>query len=319
MKNRICDLHCDTLYEIRKKSTRLTDHTGHLSLEKLKGFDSFIQVMAMWSENKLTCDETYDAFLDSSGILERELSYATEKGYNVSLAKSGEDIVENEKNGRSSVIFAVEGGKLIDCSLSRLEMLYSLGVRILTLVWAGECPIGGAHDNDRALTEFGKEVVRRCFELGIIPDASHANEAEISQVIELAQTYSMPIIASHSNSKSVHKHTRNLTDEQYIAIIRLGGVVGVSMACEHLTDTDADILDVVRHIKHYHMLAPNGVCLGCDFDGVTSLPNKITDVSSLALLAKALSENGFNDTEIENIMYNNARNFLVENLGKRFK
>ncbi len=317
MKNRICDLHCDTLYSIRKNGGTLAENNGHISLEKLKKYESFIQVMAMWSENSLNCDEAYDAFLDGAGILEKELALASAKGYNVRLSKSGADILENEKNGLSSLIFAVEGGKLLDNSIKRLEVLYSLGVRILTLVWAGKCAIGGAHDNSDGLTEFGKEVVKLCFELGIIPDVSHANEKQTDEVLELAVKYSKPIIASHSNSKSVHIHSRNLTDEHYKEIVRLGGVVGVSMACEHLRETGADINDLACHIKHYYELSPKGVCLGSDFDGVSGLPTGVCDVTSLKTLAELLVNRGFSEEETENIMYNNARDFLVNNLGKR--
>lgn len=315
--NKICDLHCDTIYNIRKNGGTLIKNNGHITLEKLSGYDSFIQVMAMWSQNSLTCDEAYDAFLDGAGILERELVNSEQSGHKVRLAKSGEDILKNEADGFSSLVFAVEGGKLLDNSLKRLEMLYSLGVRILTLVWAGECPIGGAHDNDTGLTEFGKQVVRLCFELGIIPDVSHANERQINETLEIATAFSKPIIASHSNSKAVHNHTRNLTDEHYEEIVKLGGVAGVSMACEHLSENNADISDVVRHIEHYYHIAEQGVCLGCDFDGVTSLPDRINDVTSLKSLALLLEESGFSKHDIENIMYNNARDFLVKNLGMR--
>ncbi|MBQ7822478.1 MAG: membrane dipeptidase [Clostridia bacterium] len=314
---KICDLHCDTLFEIRKKQEGLVDHSGHISLDKLDSYDSFIQVMAMWSENKLTCDANYDAFLDASDILKRELADAESKGYKVRLAKSGEDILKNEKDGCSTVVFAVEGAKLLDNRIARLEMLYSLGVRILTLVWAGECPMGGAHDNDIGFTEFGLEVVKRCFELGIIPDVSHSNERQISQVLELASAYSKPVIASHSNSKSVHKHSRNLTDEHYKEIVRLGGVAGVSMACEHLAEKNADISDIVRHIMHYREIDPKGVCLGCDFDGVTNLPRGVKDVTSLRILASELAKSGLDSREIQNIMYNNARELLIKHLGKR--
>ncbi len=314
---RICDLHCDTLYNIRKNGGTLIKNNGHITLKKLNEFESFIQVMAMWSEHSLTCDEAYDAFLDAAGILERELVSAEAAGYKVRLAKSGNDILKNEDDGFSSVVFAVEGGKLLDNSLKRLEMLYSLGVRILTLVWAGECPIGGAHNNEVGLTPFGKEVVRLCFELGIIPDVSHANERQINEVLEIATTYSKPIMASHSNSKTVHNHTRNLTNEQYKEIVKLGGTVGVSMACEHLCESRADINDLVRHIRHYFDLSPKGVCLGSDFDGVTSLPDKIVDVTSLKKLATLLEKSGFSKGDVENIMYNNARDFLVKNLGLR--
>lgn len=313
---KLCDLHCDTLFEIIKRKKHLYDFDGHLSLDKLSGYEGFIQVMAMWSENKRSIDENYDAFLNSAGVLENELSYANKKGYKVRLARSGADIIKNESDGYSTVIFAVEGAKLLDNSIARLEMLYSLGVRLLTLVWAGTCPMGGAHDNDEPLSEFGLEVVKKCFEIGIIPDVSHANARQIDQTLELACKYSKPIVATHSNSCAVHKHTRNLSNEHYKAIVSLGGVVGVSTACEHLNFKDATADDMVKHIMHYYSLAPNGVCLGCDFDGVERLPEPLKCVADIGMLTELLTKEGLGKSEIQNIVYNNARDFLVNNLGR---
>ena len=54
MNNRICDLHCDTLYNLRKIDGSLAKNQGHLSLEKLSEFESFLQVLAVWSEHKHT-------------------------------------------------------------------------------------------------------------------------------------------------------------------------------------------------------------------------------------------------------------------------
>lgn len=314
MNNRICDLHCDTLYNLRKIDGSLAKNQGHLSLEKLSEFESFLQVLAVWSEHKHTNNEAFDAFLESAKRLSTEIKSAQKEGYRVALAKSGSDITENEKNGISSLVLAVEDGKLLDTDLEKLDTLHSLGVRLLTLVWADTCPIGGAHNNNEGLTEFGREVVKKCFETGIIPDVSHANTRQIDEVLEIAQTYNKPVVATHSNSKSVHIHTRNLTDGHYREIVRLGGVVGVSMACEHLSEENADINDYVKHIMHYFNLSPDGVCLGGDFDGVERLPIGIKDVRSYKDVAIRLVKAGLDNSDVEKIMYKNARDFLVKNL-----
>ena len=314
MNNRICDLHCDTLYNLRKIDGSLAKNAGNLSLEKLNEFDSFIQVLAVWSEHKHTNNEAFDAFIESANRLSTEIASAQKEGFRVALAKSGFDITKNEENGISSLVLAVEGGKLLDTNLDRLFFLHSLGVRLLTLVWADICPIGGAHNNDEGLTDFGKAVVRKCFEIGIIPDVSHANSRQIDEVLEIAQNYNKPVVATHSNSKSVHIHSRNLTDEHYREIVRLGGVVGVSMACEHLSGEYADINDYVKHIMHYFKLSPDGVCLGGDFDGVERLPLGIKDVTSYKDVATRLVNAGLDNSDVEKIMYKNARDFLVKNL-----
>lgn len=315
MINKICDLHSDTLFEVIKNNTTLEAHFGHLSFEKLSEYDSFIYVLALWSDKGLSSDEAFDAFLLGSARLEEELALSELHGYRVRLAHIGADIEKNEACKVSSVVYAVEGGSLLGCKLSRLETLYLKGVRILTLVWSGECALGGAHDNDIGFTEFGCEVIKLCFELGIIPDLSHANARQIDEALNIAAKYNKAVIASHSNSKSAYAHSRNLTDEHYKAIINTGGIVGVSTADIHLADK-ADIKDFAKHILHYAEIDSHGVCLGCDFDGATP-PSGISDVRDIKKLRPILTSHGLNEAVIDNIMYNNARDFLVKNLGQR--
>ena len=314
MADRLCDLHCDTLYEIRKRKTSLLNHDGHLSIKKLSRYKSFIQVMAMWSDKRLSCDEAYDAFLDASALLDREVLAACEDGYKLEKVTKGSQIEENEKKGVSSLIFAVEGGSLLDTRISRLEVLRENGVRILTLVWAGNCPIGGAHDTSEGLTEFGRQAVRECFNIGIIPDVSHASDKMIYEVLDLAAGFGKPVIASHSNSRAVYSHTRNLTDEFYREIVRLGGVTGISFAPEHISQSDADIGKLLAHICHYSEIDRHGVCLGCDFDVVTSLPEGVESCADLVNLETAVSDCKDFRGSADDLFYNNARNFLVSNL-----
>ena len=84
--------------------------------------------------------------------------------------------------------------------IENLKKLYDMGVRFLTLVWAGECSLGGAHDTDIGLTDFGYEVLNGCFELGIVPDVSHASDVMFWQVYEEAKRRGKPFVATHSNS-----------------------------------------------------------------------------------------------------------------------
>ncbi len=314
MIDRICDLHCDTLYEARKNNDSIIDRCGHLTIKQLSEYKSFIQVMAMWSDKKLSPDEAFDAYIEASVILDRDMFLSARSGYSVKKVTCGKHIVDNEESGVSSVVFAVEGGALLGEDLSRVKQLWLNDVRLLTLVWSGVNAIGGAHDTDIGLTEFGKAVVNECFDVGIIPDVSHASDKMISDVLEIAAERGRPIVATHSNSRTVYNHTRNLTDEFYKEIARLGGVVGISMAPQHLCSDGADINAVLRHIEHYVSLAPGAVCLGCDFDGVESLPEGITGVSDLNKLREAISNSTVLSSYTEKIMYTNARNFLVSNL-----
>ncbi len=314
MTGRICDLHCDTLYEARKNKDSTVNRQGHLSIEKLLEYKSFIQVMAMWSDKRLSPDEAFDAFIEGSIILDRDLFLSARKGYSAKKATCGEHIKENEENGISSVVFAVEGGSLLGEDISRVKQLWLADVRLLTLVWSGVNAIGGAHDTREGLTEFGKAVVDECFNVGIIPDVSHASDRMIEEVIEIAVKRGKPIVATHSNSRAVFEHSRNLKDEFYKEIARLGGVVGISMAPQHICPENSDISAVIKHIEHYASIDPDAVCLGCDFDGVESLPSGITDVTDLYKIEEVIVNTRSISDYAEKIMYTNARNFLVNNL-----
>ena len=136
----------------------------------------------------------------------------------------------------------------------------------------------------------------------------------IEDVLDIAVKRSKPIVATHSNSRSVFTHARNLTDDYYTEIAKLGGVVGISMAPQHLCKTGACIADVIRHLEHYAAIDSSAVCLGCDFDGVETLPKEISGVNDLSKLYDAIVDTPTISAFADKIMYTNARNFLVEYL-----
>ncbi len=287
---RYTDLHCDTLYALYKKGLSYDNQSLHLRSDFENVFDHHTQVFAVWSEHKLTPDAAWEQF-------HTILAHAKK-------ARIPEDI-------RS--ILSVEGGALLGNDLSRLDVLYNCGVRILTLVWEDVCSVGGAHDTDIGLSSFGYQVVQRCRELGMHPDLSHASDQMFWQVAELLKENNLPLLATHSNSRSVCHHSRNLTDEMFATLRDSGGIAGISMAALHLKDGgNATITDVLRHIEHYFSLGgENTVALGCDFDGISASPKEIKSMYDLPLLAEHLARLGYSDCQIEKIFYRNADRFLT--------
>lgn len=306
------DLHCDTLYEALKQNKSLKTNDLQLSFDRLYEYKRFCQVLAMWSDYRISENQAYRRFFDARSKLGQELESARRNRLDVRLCTSSAELDQCDADGASAVLLAVEGGKLLADDLTRLDALYQSGVRFLTLVWNKSCRIGGAHDTDEGLTEFGREVVLRCFGLGIIPDVSHASAQMTDEVIELCRQEHRVCIATHSNSYAVCAHRRNLTDERFKAIISLGGVVGISLAPMHLTSAEVcTIDDVVRHIEHYLSLGgEDSVCLGCDLDGVETLPQGIGSASDLEKIAEKLAQINYTDTLINKIFYANARNFI---------
>ena len=227
MKNLpLFDLHCDTLYESHKRNVSLIKNELHLDFRRLSEYTPFCQILAMWSDKRIDGDTAYTRFFKAYGKLKSDINEANATGISVKLVTNNDELTLAQNGGENAIFLAVEGGKLIGEDLSRLDELYSHGVRFLTLVWNDPCKIGGSNGSDDGLTDFGVSAVKHCFSLGIIPDLSHASDKMCDEVISLAEKNNKVCIATHSNSRTVCEHSRNLTDERFRRIAKLGGIVG---------------------------------------------------------------------------------------------
>lgn len=144
-----------------------------------------------------------------------------------------EELIEVVNQNKIAAMFGVEGGHMIENDLSKLEALYNRGARYLTLThnispdWVTSA-MDETTDPDipnNGLTDFGRQVVRRMNELGMMIDVSHAGDQTFWDVINMT---TKPIIASHSSVYSLVPHRRNLKDEQIKAIAKNGGVIQVN-------------------------------------------------------------------------------------------
>lgn len=290
---RIFDMHADTPYKMFSKNVGFSDEGLHVSLDKIKSYESYKQVFAFWCDNEKSDCEVYSDFFEMRKHFIKSMN-------------------ECEKENLS-YYFSVEDARLLEGRLERLPLLYSLGVRILTLVWRGISIIGGAYDTDIGLTEFGKKALYTALDIGIIPDVSHASRRVTREVYEASAGKQMPFIATHSNSYSVYPHKRNLLDEEFLIIKKSSGIVGISLAPEHLCEGDAHINDVVNHIEHYLSLGgEDTLCLGCDFDGIDSTPCELSDLSKLYLLKEELLRIGYSEILTDKIFFQNANNFVLK-------
>ena len=292
---KLFDLHCDTLYEMHKNNVGLVENGLQISLDKASYLYEYSQIFAIWSDNKLSGDEAYYRFFE---ILEH----------------SKRKFAECELDFPSARFkLSVEGGALLSGDLKRLRELKKSGICILTLVWADTCCVGGAHNTNEGLTDFGRDTVKACFDLGIIPDLSHASEKMFFQTADLAVQSDMPIIATHSCVKQVCDHTRNITKDQLCAIKDLGGIIGVNLVPAHLGGSDLGYVaeNLSRMIE---VCGDDRVCLGCDLDGTAELPDGIAGIEDIGKLEAALRENNFSEELISKIFYENAKGFADKRL-----
>ena len=278
---KLFDLHCDTLLTLYKKNLPFDNNETQVNARTAALFEDYAQVFAIWSDPALSPDEQWRVYRECVEYKKR-----------LSLPEKA--------------ILAVEGGSLLDEKPERLQILKDDGVSILTLVWGGECCVGGAHDTKKGFTPFGREVLKECARLGILADLSHASDRMTDEALET----DAPLLFSHSNSRAVRNHTRNLTDKHFLAAVRRGAPVGVSMCADHLGE-EPTFETVCRHVLHFLELGGEDIlCMGCDLDGIRRGPRELVDQSSLLLLEEALDNAGVGEALRQKIFWDNASAFF---------
>ena len=151
--------------------------------------------------------------------------------------------------------------------------------------------------------------------LGIIIDVSHLSDKGFYDVISLSEH---PIIASHSNARSICGHVRNLTDDMLYKLAENGGITGINYAKQFMHDDEAYGRNTpecaLRHIQYIKKkIGVDHIALGSDFDGID--PNiEISDASKTHLIIRALEKGGFSSEEIEKITYKNALRVFKANM-----
>jgi microsomal dipeptidase-like Zn-dependent dipeptidase len=165
---------------------------------------------------------------------------------------------------------------------------------------------GSAHGIQKGgLTDFGRRVIQRMEELGMIVDLAHASLQTIDDVLTIA---TRPAVVSHTGVRGVCNTVRNLSDEHLKAIAAAGGIIGIAYfdgaTCGH--DIDA----IVKTIRYaVDVVGPEHVALGSDFDGAVTTP---FDAAGILYLTDALLKAGFSMSDIKLIMGENVRQILLQ-------
>ena len=324
------DAHCDTIAAIAHRGGELLHNDYHVDLTRLETYAPRAQVFALFgnigAQVQATC-KTEQEFVDrvragevrpdkSAAALYQTLLHTfrvcmAENDERVLHCRTAADLDRAAREGKTAVLLAVEGSELL-YGLTP-EDVYEDGVRIVTLTWNYANDFGGSCVTGGGLTAKGRDFVRRAGELGIVIDVSHGSDELFFDVAEAADG---PFIASHSNSRAVHPHRRNLTDEQFCILVQKGGVAGINLYAEFLTAGTCRISDVVRHVEHFLSLGgEHALCLGGDLDGCRDLPEGISGVQDVRLLADELARLGYSDSLIADIFYNNLSRVLHEVIG----
>lgn len=308
----VFDLHCDTaltlLGESRNEAGSLKKNQLHIDLERASRLEAYCQCFACFTTpmmqewNKLSPIVIFEREL---ATIQREVDKNKRL---ISFAYCADEIEANREKGKMSALLTIEGPAGFDFDPALLENLHQIGFRITTLGWNESNVLTGSNVTGGGLTDKGREYLKEAQRLGMLVDVSHISDEGFWDIMDCTQA---PIVASHSNSRALCPHSRNLTDDMFRAICRTGGVAGINQYADFLGENPT--LDTVcDHIFHFMELDPTGkhIALGGDLDGCESLSQGFEGVQSYPALADRLLERGMEEKTIRDIFWNNALNVL---------
>ena len=305
---RLFDLHCDTLTACYKSGGSLCRNALHLDLKRGREYRPWCQVFAVFVPDTLRGAAAYRY---TRKVL--EFAHTQEKLYpqQLTFAAHREALQKVLTADRCVGILSVEGAAALNGKLENIRKFHKQGVRCITLTWNGSNELGhGCLSACQAgLTPFGRKAVREMVRCGIVPDVSHLNEAGFWDVATLIDT---PFIASHSVSRTVCEHPRNVTDAQFKELNRRGGLLGINFDVLQLGGDSFE--DIYRHVTHFCELdGENTLALGGDLDG-TVLPEEREGIAVYAALAEFLLQKGFSTSFVERLFFQNAFDFFCNTL-----
>lgn len=317
------DAHCDTIYRCEMTgdeisldfgaeeaqrdyfahSTCLRKNGGHIDLERGGRFARYAQLFALFYDANdpapdglwAVCNRLHDRFL-------REMQ---ENGDVVWHCRTGSDVDAAVASGKVAALLSIEGADLLECDVGRLETVADWGVKFLNPVWNRANVLSGtnAEEPERGLSRQGKDFIRQLEICGIYADVSHLSDAGFWDLVRMTKR---PIVASHSDSRAICPHPRNLTDDMFCAIRDTGGVVGINLYRDFIGDDRMDTL--VAHIEHFlHLNGEKTLCMGGDLDGCEALAAGLSGMEDVPAIYEALAKRGYPQELLEDIFWNNLR------------
>jgi len=251
------------------------------------------------------------------------------------ICRSFAEIKNAREQGKIGLLIAMEGAEPIGTDLNLLYIFYELGLRVIGLTHARSNAAGSGGvfaptgSSPKGLTAFGCELVRECERVGVILDLAHINPAGFDDIFE---NTTRPVIVSHTNARKYYDIERNISDEQIKMVGARGGVIGINSVLVSPKKEDSTLDRYVDHVAYViDLIGIDGVGIGFDFfefiyrrwseDERVTFHQKFPNVHFISdllhhgqarnLTAK-LIERGFNDGQIEKILFRNWMRIFEE-------
>lgn len=378
----LVDTHNDVLSSAvldgKDISHRLNE--GHSDLDRWKEGGVDVQFFSVWTDetprNKEahTDDSVGRAFFkDANQQIDSLHAIVLRNPLRMTMATNYKDVKEGIRQDKLVALIGVEGGHMIEDDLNKLEALYKQGMRYMTLTWNNSTswatsamdeaahpnpPKGRAFENSvfrKGLSDFGKQVVRRMNELGVIVDLSHVGEQTFYDAVA---TTTKPVLLSHSSVWNICPVFRNVKDDQIKAVAKNGGVICInfysgfidsnfarkmamlegtkgkqikdslqqyydaakmnevwrklfSAELEPLRPSLAKMVDHIDYIVK--LVGDDYVGIGSDYDGVSSLPVGLDDVTTYPKITEELMRRGYSKKSIKKILGENVMRVMKAN------
>lgn len=238
----LIDTHNDALSNqlITKVDLGRRQSQGNLDLVRAKEGGMDAQVFSVWCGNQYGHGR---AFVFANREIDSLYALIKRYPHKIKLVKKPADVLLAQRNGQLGALIGVEGGHMIEDRLDYIDSLAKRGMCYLTLTWNNSTLWSTSAYDERykadslphlGLTDFGRQVIKRLNDLGVMVDVSHVGERTFYDAIAAS---AKPVIASHSCAYALCAHQRNLKDEQLKAIAKNGGVVFVNFYSGFLDST----------------------------------------------------------------------------------
>src|SRR5438067_6789830 len=251
------------------------------------------------------------------------------------ICRSYAEIKRAREQGKIGLLIAMEGAEPLGTDLTLLRIFYELGLRVIGLTHARSNVAGSGGvfaptgSSPKGLTAFGCELVRECERVGVILDLAHINPAGFDDILE---NTTRPVIVSHTNARKYNDVERNIADEQITMVGARGGVIGINSVLVSPKKEDSTLDRYVDQVAYViDLVGIDGVGIGFDFfefiyrrwsedervkfhqkfPNVHFIPDLLHNGQARNLTAK-LIERGFNDGQIEKILFRNWMRIFEE-------
>lgn len=265
------DSHCDTpMFFDQNINFGSRDPKIKVDLHKMYEGRQDAVIMVAYLEQQERTDEALLAATAKADRILNEIEHMVAMNCTaVDIAYTPADLWRLKKAGKKAIMLGIENGYAIGKDISHVERFRKRGVVYMTLCHNGNNDICGSaryNEENLGVSAFGEKVIREMNRVGMMVDLSHAGEHTFYDTLDIS---TCPVVCSHSSSRALCDHPRDLTDDQLKAIARKGGVVQVCLYPGFLRkDAPATIIDAIDHLNHFvNVMGIEHVGIGSDFDG----------------------------------------------------